>query len=59
MHRRDFINIWIRYLLLTLLGVASFTAWFKSRDAEPGNCIAGDLCKSCSKAKGCNLPQKG
>ena len=59
MHRRDFINTWIRYLLLTLLGAASFTAWLNSRDAGAIDCIAGDLCKACNKAKGCNLPQKG
>ena len=58
MERRDFINIWIRYLLLALLGIISITAWLKSRDADNKDCIAGNLCNSCGKAAGCNLPQK-
>ena len=58
MERRDFINIWIRYLLLTLLGIISITAWLNSRDADNTDCIAGKLCSSCGKAVGCNLPQK-
>lgn len=58
MQRRDFITIWIRYLLLALLGVISLTSWLKSRDAENTDCIAGNLCSSCGKAGGCNLPQK-
>ncbi len=58
MQRRDFITIWIRYLLLALLGVISLTAWLKSRDAVNTNCIAGKLCSSCGISNGCNLPQK-
>ena len=58
MQRRDFFTIWVRYLLLALLGVISLTAWLKSRDAVNTDCIAGNLCSSCGKAGGCNLPQK-
>ncbi len=58
MHRREFINIWIRYLLLALLGVVSIFALIKSKDSEAAACAPGNLCASCNKIKGCTLPQK-
>jgi hypothetical protein len=58
MNRRDFITIWIRYILLALLGAVSAFAIIKKQGATSINCTAGNLCRSCSKSSGCNLPQK-
>jgi hypothetical protein len=58
MYRRDFIIIWIRYLLLALLGAVSVFAIIKKQGPASTSCTAGNLCKSCSQASGCNLPQK-
>jgi hypothetical protein len=58
MHRRDFITIWIRYLLLALLGAVSVFAIIKKQGPAGTICTAGNLCRTCSKASGCNLPEK-
>jgi hypothetical protein len=58
MHRREFITIWIRYLLLALLGAVSVFAMIKKQGPASKSCTAGNLCRSCSKASGCNLPEK-
>jgi hypothetical protein len=58
MQRREFVVVWMRYLLLALLGVVSFVALVKSQDPENKDCIAGKLCGTCKQAGGCFLPQK-
>ncbi len=58
MQRKDFITLCIRYLLLALLGIVTLTLGLKRGDAVDASCIAGNLCSSCGKARGCNLPQK-
>jgi hypothetical protein len=58
MQRREFITIWIRYLLLALLGAISIIALVNRKEAENNSCIPGNLCSSCNKYKGCKIPQK-
>jgi hypothetical protein len=58
MERREFISMWVRYLLLALLGVVSLAALVKSQNPDNRDCIAGKLCGTCKLSGGCRLPQK-
>jgi hypothetical protein len=56
--RKQFLNNWMRYLLMAIIAVISGVALFKGRHADADNCPPGNVCQGCGKAKQCSLPVK-
>jgi hypothetical protein len=58
-NRKDFIYSIVRYILLAIISaVAVFALINRDENKSSSNCLAGSLCNTCGKSRGCTLPQK-
>lgn len=58
MNRKDFIYSLVRYILLAIISMVAVFALTGRGENSSSNCLAGSLCTSCGKSRGCTLPQK-